>query len=412
MKQLSEYRRVMQLVVIQLVVVLGMILPALAQEEVREYGERDHGCAPSEPGQQWTDLLPPLGLAGWKVVGGSALIEREGDEVHGHRAGSRNTFLLSERSFGDFVLEGEIKIQSGGNSGWQVRSRESHPGRRSSRVSGYQLEVDTSDRKWSGGLYGEGNRGWMHSLEDDEDARGAFKVGEWNHYRIELEGGHIRSWVNGVPCADVLDFEALTGLIAFQVHSGRCDVRWRNLRIADLGTSSFQKVAAWSPSGPNPAASRMAFIMQADRSFKGGSGLAPVSLSAPIRANARGGSCLKLEYQLEGSARVHLHSAGEDEEPIVIDIDGDDATVTGGDLEQSPYPVVVPGAGMKRDGSSHVLLIDVDCDRITVILDGRVVGRLHSRETLQLDRIELELPQGENEIAIQPLETLTRNTPS
>ena len=193
----------------------------------------------------FTKLLPDDGLAGWRTVGGDARFVREGEVIRGLDSGSRNTFLMSEHEYGDFILEGEVLIESG-NSGWQIRSHLSVTDDPGSRLFGYQIEVDPSDRSWSGGLYDEGRRGWIHPLGNDEDARSAFRTDEWNHYRIEAVGPRIRSWVNGRPCADVLDLADLSGSIALQVHSGKCRVNWRNLKITELGRSGYTRNRAWS----------------------------------------------------------------------------------------------------------------------------------------------------------------------
>ena len=168
-------------------------------------------------------LFDDDGMIGWKVVGGKAVFEWNESMLHGFRSGSQNTFLMSEREYGDFILEGQVKIESG-NSGWQIRSHLHEPITSESRLYGYQIEIDPSERSWSGGLYDEGRRGWIHPLSNDQTAMKAFVVDGWNSYRIEAIGPRIRSWVNGVPCADVLDLANLNGSIALQVHSGDCEV--------------------------------------------------------------------------------------------------------------------------------------------------------------------------------------------
>jgi hypothetical protein len=71
-----------------------------------------------------------------------------------------------------------------------------------------------------------------------EAARKAFKMGQWNSFRVEAIGSSIRSWVNGVPVANVIDNETAKGFLALQVHSIGNDatkagqtVRFRNIRI-------------------------------------------------------------------------------------------------------------------------------------------------------------------------------------
>jgi len=189
---------------------------------------------PLFPDARGDDGLP----VGWTVVGGPATYTFETDAdgttvLHGVGGGPRNAFLVDPTITGDFLLELDVKIdRDGGNSGIQIRSTVDAP---KNRMFGYQIEVDPSERAWSGGLYDEGRRGWIASLADNADAREAFVPGEWNHYTILALGPRIRTWINGVPAVDHVDLLDAEGRIGLQVHSGRCDVRWRNLRIADLG---------------------------------------------------------------------------------------------------------------------------------------------------------------------------------
>jgi hypothetical protein len=107
------------------------------------------------------------------------------------------------------------------------------------RVHGYQVEIDPSARAYSGGIYDEGRRGWLNDLKENEAARKAFKAGDWNQFKVECKGDSIKTWINGVPAADLKDSATPSGFIALQVHGvGKkedpLDVRWRNLRIKVL----------------------------------------------------------------------------------------------------------------------------------------------------------------------------------
>lgn len=182
-------------------------------------------------------LTPDANLSGWTKLGGSATYRLEGNELVGTTvAGSPNTFLVTDQEYGDFILEFEVKVDPDINSGVQIRSQ-SLPDYRNGVVHGYQVEIDPSDRAWSGGIYDESRRGWLFDLRGNPTARDAFQVNDWNHYRVEARGKHIRTWVNGVLAADLIDDETSTGFIGLQVHSvgspelvGR-EVRWRNLRL-------------------------------------------------------------------------------------------------------------------------------------------------------------------------------------
>lgn len=191
--------------------------------------------APGTGGSQ-AELLFADGIESWEIVGGKADFALEEGVLHGSATNlGRNSFLVSPREYSDFVLEADVWIAPGGNSGIQIRSHENESG----RFFGYQIEIDTSERAWSGGLYDEGRRGWLNPLEGNEEARAAFKNDAWNSYRIEARGNRIRSWVNGVPCADYIDTDPAntdrSGFLGFQVHSGKsADVKWRNARLTEF----------------------------------------------------------------------------------------------------------------------------------------------------------------------------------
>ncbi len=195
---------------------------------------------------------------GWKKAGGSASYRIEGDHVVGEvdPASKSNTFLCTEKNYGNFVLELDVKLDIPGDSGTQVRSHSAATKDGGTRVFGYQVEIDPSDRAWSGGLYDEGRRGWLYDLKGHPEAQKAFKKTDWNTYRIEAIGPHIRTWLNGVPCADVLDTMDLDGFIALQVHVGKEGrMRWKNVRVKDLGTNAWKpmfdgkSLAGWTPTG-------------------------------------------------------------------------------------------------------------------------------------------------------------------
>ena len=115
-------------------------------------------------------------------------------------------------------------------------------------MHGYQIECDDSERGWSAGIYDEARRGWLYPLEYNQTSKKAYKSGEWNSYRVECVGNSIRTWLNSVPCANLVDDMTATGLIALQVHSigqrkedeGKT-VCWRNIRIKTTNLAAEQK---------------------------------------------------------------------------------------------------------------------------------------------------------------------------
>lgn len=222
------------------------------------------GCTTGLYAGSWEPLFNGRDLAGWKQLNGSASYEAvDGALVGTTTAGSPNSFLATEKTYGDFVLELEI-MQDGGpsNSGIQFRS-ESRADFNNGRVFGYQCEIDPSPRDWTGGIYDESRRGWLYPVDLNPAAHGAYRMGQWNTIRIEAIGPSLRTWVNGTPVAHVVDDRTPRGFIALQVHSiekpdeaGR-HVRWRNLRIqtTDLQPSpgSDTPVRNFVPNSLSPA---------------------------------------------------------------------------------------------------------------------------------------------------------------
>lgn len=187
---------------------------------------------------QWTDLFNGKDLTGWKQLNGQAKYEVVNGEIVGTTvANTPNSFLATEKNYGDFILELDLLVDNRMNSGIQFRSL-STADYNNGRVHGYQCEVDPADRAWSGGIYDEARRGWLYPLDMNPCGRKAFKKDQWNHYRIEAIGNSIRTWLNGIPCADLVDDMTAEGFIALQVHSigknteeaGR-QIRWKNIRI-------------------------------------------------------------------------------------------------------------------------------------------------------------------------------------
>lgn len=172
------------------------------------------------------DLFPNNSLDDWYIVGPQIPYTLENGILTGEGNETRNAFLTSKKSYGDFILQVDVKIVHG-NSGIQIRSHDVD-----NRLVGYQIEADPSKRAWSGGLYDEGRRAWLQP--PNEDVRDAFKLGEWNTYKITCIGPRIKATVNGKITTNFLDFMDLHGHIGFQVHSGSCKVQWRNATIVDL----------------------------------------------------------------------------------------------------------------------------------------------------------------------------------
>jgi hypothetical protein len=186
---------------------------------------------------KWTKLFNGKDLTGWTQLNGKASYNVENGEIIGTTVFNEpNSFLATTSSYGDFILELEYKLDAEMNSGIQFRS-ESKPDYQNGRVHGYQFEIDPSPRSWTGGIYDEARREWLYPMEYNSAAKTAYRKNIWNTCRIECIGNVMRTWVNGVPTAHLVDDVTPSGFIALQVHavgkpeeSGKT-IRWRNIRI-------------------------------------------------------------------------------------------------------------------------------------------------------------------------------------
>ena len=205
----------------------------------------------------WVSLFDGKTLKGWSVHSGFAKYTAEDGTIVGTAVqGSPNSFLCTDKEYGDFVLEFEVKCDPALNSGVQFRSHiakeemafifyngKGQPGTTTipkDRVYGYQVEIATAASRSCGGVYDEARRGFfIADIRDNAAAGAAFKDNEWNKYRIECKGNTMKTWVNDVPCASFKDSLDAKGVFGLQVHGLGKDfkpyqVRWRNIRIREL----------------------------------------------------------------------------------------------------------------------------------------------------------------------------------
>ncbi len=212
-------------------------------------------------GDGWMPLFDGKTLEAFTQQGGKAKYELADGVITGHAvANTPNSFLATNKEYGDFELEFEFMADPKMNSGVQIRShiyeedktydwkgKEVKVGK--GRFHGYQVELEDENnaRGWSCGIYDEGRRGWLFPGAGGGDGKAfgvagekLWKNGEWNKVRVVAKGDHIQTWLNGEPRADLTDAMTPKGHIALQVHGvGGKDpegmkVSWRNLRIREL----------------------------------------------------------------------------------------------------------------------------------------------------------------------------------
>jgi hypothetical protein len=201
----------------------------------------------------WESLFNGTDFDGWRIVSRSepapAIVE-DGVMVLRQRINTaEHTFVASEKKYRDFILELDLKDDPRFNSGILLRCADTAP-EANVRLHGYQVKVDNTKRSWTGGVFDDFGSGWtwMFDLADDPEARAAFKLGEWAHFRIECLGPTIKVWVNEVPTCHLVDQKYSEGYIAFKIHAlgnkpeaTKHAIRLKNIRIITDEPERFAK---------------------------------------------------------------------------------------------------------------------------------------------------------------------------
>lgn len=188
----------------------------------------------------FVDLFNGKDLSGWTQRNGTATYRVEDDSIVGKtNEGSPNSFLCSDKLYGDFELTFDVKFDSKLNTGVQIRSQTAN-GKPNGRVNGPQVEISTD--KMAGYVYGEAAGGWM-TPNADRQPHDTILVNEWNSYRVLAVGNKIETWINGKQISNLTHDERYQshpkGFIGLQVHGigagqGPYEVRWKNLKLRDL----------------------------------------------------------------------------------------------------------------------------------------------------------------------------------
>lgn len=133
----------------------------------------------------WNDLSKPApSNAVWKVENGILRGSKE-----------RGTWLVSEREYGDFILEFDFKLGELGNSGCALRA----PMNGDPAFEGMELQMadlrynpQAKDSELTGGIY--------RAIAPKKQV---YKPTEWNHYQITLKGNYLKVVLNGEVIHDL-----------------------------------------------------------------------------------------------------------------------------------------------------------------------------------------------------------------
>lgn len=179
-----------------------------------------------------------------------------------HLISEKNWFFSTKKVYEDFVLEAEVKMPDTSeysNSGIIFRGQivETDKGK---QIIGYQVDIDPSDRRWTGGLFDQGRRKWLYPIHPTrshpdvdfaanylgkwtKEQSDAYRHLTWNKVKIVCKGSDIRIFINDVLTTHVKDVKDSKGVIAFQHHGSKAYreerdksniVRFRDITIKTL----------------------------------------------------------------------------------------------------------------------------------------------------------------------------------
>ena len=149
-----------------------------------------------------------------------------------------NTFLVSEKSYANYILKLKFRFNGKGNSGIQFRSKQ--VGKPEDYViSGYQADIGNG---FHGSLYDEKRRGMLHAAKNDWAKlfkRFLHLDGKrWNSYEIRAIGNDITLSLNGLVTTRYTEKDAKidrSGLIALQLHGGGpMEISFKDIRIEEI----------------------------------------------------------------------------------------------------------------------------------------------------------------------------------
>lgn len=181
--------------------------------------------------KEWTSLFNGRNFNGWNQISGEMAPQIvKGELVISAASNSLANKLIADKSFSDFILELEVMVVDNANAAILFHSQ-------SDASQGYKFNVGNAANAWNGSVHCEAGRGWLYTGELNPMAASAYKSGQWNRLRVESVGNQIRTWINNVPVAYVIDNKQTAGFIALQVEN--CDlngqnsgeVRFKNIRI-------------------------------------------------------------------------------------------------------------------------------------------------------------------------------------
>lgn len=191
---------------------VGVVAAAFGAEATAE-------LAPIFNGQDLSGWKSPMANAFWRVEQGVLIGESDGKLTE--------NYLWTEKEYGDFVLEFDVRWTGEIDSGVELRKPSLQ----------FQLGVSRSlKRDMSGSFYVAKMAGYPEAGQAKTAAKLLHPEGQWNSFRLEAKGPVFTVWINGEKAVQYTDEHSPNAApLGLQIHGGlKMKVEYRNLRAAAL----------------------------------------------------------------------------------------------------------------------------------------------------------------------------------
>jgi hypothetical protein len=180
--------------------------------------------------QQKEKLFNGKDLTGWTIHGTEKWFAQDGLLICESGPDKQYGYLSTDKNYKNFILTLQFKQEANGNSGVFFRSQIPE----GVKISGWQAEVAPPGMH-TGGIYESYGRGWLIQPKPEDEKY--LKMGEWNDYKIKVNGDEVTTWLNGHKMCYIKDAKIGQGegFIALQIHEGGgIKVSWKNIEIQQL----------------------------------------------------------------------------------------------------------------------------------------------------------------------------------
>ncbi len=166
-------------------------------------------------GKDLTGWKAPSPNPFWKVVDGVLVGEND--------PAKKGSMLYTEQSFGDAVIEADVRWTGEIDSGFMLRKPE------------IQVQIGVS-RSLKKDMTGSFYVGKYPEAGQAKEAAKLVKPGEWNHFKFQAKGDTFTVWINGEKASEFTDAKyAAPGPLGLQIHGGLAmKVEFRNIRAKAL----------------------------------------------------------------------------------------------------------------------------------------------------------------------------------